>query len=167
MNESGSLYVQIALWSQVVSAILFLVVLLWLWVKFIQPAILAAQVRYNKHIAEAERHRDEAKATLDMLQNEITGAGRDADLIRQRATTQAQREYDAAVAEAREAGERSLANAQAEFGRAVAAARDRLRVEMLEKALDRARREASRRLTPEANAKLVDGFVASLERNRG
>ena len=51
-------YVQIAVWSQVVSALLFMGVLVWLWFKFIQPAILGAQDRQNKQIAQAERHRD-------------------------------------------------------------------------------------------------------------
>ncbi len=86
--------------------------LVWLWIKFIQPAIVAAQQNKNKQIAEAERHRDEAKATLESLRTEIEGAQRDADLIRQRAEDQAKREAEAIVSEAREAGERSLRNAQ-------------------------------------------------------
>jgi F-type H+-transporting ATPase subunit b len=160
-------YVQVAIWSQVVSAALFLCVLAWLWFKFLQPAIMTAQERYNKQIAEAERHRDEAKATLDLLQNEIGGASRDAELIRNRADAQASNEYDAAVAEARDAGERSLRNAQAEFARALAAAREQLRVDLLDKALIRARDEASRRIDPATNARLVERFAGSLERIDG
>jgi F0F1-type ATP synthase membrane subunit b/b' len=166
MNQD-SFYIQIAVWSQVVASALFLCVLAWLWFKFIQPAILAAQERYNKQIAEAERHRDEAKATLDLLQSEIDGAAQDAELIKQRAEAEAVREHDAIVAETRDAGERSLRNAQAEFGRALASARDRLRVEMLDKALVKAREEATRRVDASINARLVDGFVGSLERNDG
>jgi ATP synthase F0 subunit b len=162
-----ALYVNIAVWSQIISAVLFMCVLVWLWFKFIQPAILAAQERYNKQIAEAERHRDEAKATLDMLQNEISGATRDAETIKQRAADQASRELEAALNEAREAGARALANAQAEFDRALASAGVALRVELLDKALVRARGEASRRLDPAANARLVDGFIGSLERGNG
>src|SRR5580692_5731504 len=112
MNQD-SFYIQIAVWSQVVASALFLCVLAWLWFKFIQPAILAAQERYNKQIAEAERHRDEAKATLDLLQSDIDGAAQDAELIKQRAEAEAVREHDAIVAETRDAGERSLRNAQA------------------------------------------------------
>ena len=162
-----ALYVQVAIWSQVVSAVLFLGVLVWMWFKFLQPAIMAAQERYNKQIAEAERHRDEAKATLDLLQNEIGGAAHDAELIAARAASQASGEYDATVAEAREAGERALRNAQAEFARALAAARERLRVELLDKALDRARGEAARRVDASENARLVERFAVSLERGDG
>ncbi|MGA8535704.1 MAG: hypothetical protein WB615_16470, partial [Candidatus Tumulicola sp.] len=112
--SQNSIYVQIAVWSQVASSVLFLCVLAWLWFKFLQPAIMAAQERYNKQIAEAERHRDEAKATLDLLQSEIDVAARDAELIRARADAQAAREHDATLAEARDAGERALRNAHAE-----------------------------------------------------
>jgi F0F1-type ATP synthase membrane subunit b/b' len=156
-------YVQIATWSQAVSALLFMCVLVWLWFKYLQPAILAAQERQNKLIAEAERHRDEAKATLDLLQREIEGAAHDCELIRERAEAQAAREYQAAVAEAREGGERSLRGAQAEFARALAAAREQLRIELLDKALARARAEASRRVDAPTNARIVDRFVGSLE----
>ena len=55
-------YQAIAEWSQVVSALLFLGVLLWMWIKFIQPAVLAAQVAQNARINEAERHRDRGES---------------------------------------------------------------------------------------------------------
>lgn len=165
--SGNSIYAQIALWSQVASSVLFLGVLAWLWFKFLQPAILAAQERYNKQVAEAERHRDEAKAALDLLQNEIDGAARDAAAIKARADAQAVREHDATVAEAREAGERTLRDAQAEFARTLAAARERLREELLDKALAAARQEAARRVDASIDARLVDVFVGSLERKDG
>jgi F0F1-type ATP synthase membrane subunit b/b' len=157
-------YIQVAVWSQVVSSILFLAVMVWLWVKFIQPAVLAAQDKANKQIAEAERHRDEAKAALDVLGGEIASATRDAELIKQRASAQAEREYAAAVAEATQAGERALSNAGGELDRARASARDQLRVELLDRALAKARTEAERRVDAAANTVLVDRFIAGLER---
>jgi F0F1-type ATP synthase membrane subunit b/b' len=159
---SDQFYVQAALWSQVIAAILFIGVLVWLWVRFFQPAILTAQERYNKQIAQAERHRDEAKATLDLLRGEIDGASRDAELIRERAAAQAAREYDATVAETREAGERAIVNARGERGRALAAARDRLCDEMLARALVRARALAGDRVDAAMDERLIDRFAASL-----
>ena len=161
--SSGDFYVEAAAWSQVVASVLFIAVLVWLWIKFIAPALMTAQANANKLIAEAERHRDEAKATLDLLKNETNGATHDAELIKERAGAQAQREFDAAIAETKDAGERALANAQGEFDRAVNAARDQLRDEILNKALDRARTEAVRRVDAATNARLVDSFVGSLE----
>jgi ATP synthase F0 subunit b len=160
-------YQHISDWSQIVAAVLFLGVLVWLWVKYIQPAILAAQDRHNKQIAEAERHRDEAKAALDMLHGEIDTAGHDAGLIVERADEQAQREHATTVEDAREAGERALHNAQLEFDRAMAAARERLRDELAGKALERARELAGKRVDAAENAALIDRFVTSLERARG
>ena len=156
-------YEQIAVWSQVISAILFIVVMVWVWGKFIQPAVLAAQENHNKQLAESERHRDEAKASLEALRGEISGAQRDAELIRQRATEQAGREKDATIAEARETGERSVRNAGGELERARYAARDRLRIELLERALHAARTKAAQRVDASVNAKLVNSFVSSIE----
>jgi F0F1-type ATP synthase membrane subunit b/b' len=164
---SDQFYVQVAIWSQVVSAVLFMGVLIWLWFKYIQPAILAAQERYNKQIAEAERHRDEAKAMLELLRSDIEGARHDAGLIEARVDAQAARESEAIVAETREAGERSVRGAQGEFARSLASARDRLRVELLDKALQQARAEASRRVDAALDAQLVERFAASLERADG
>lgn len=164
---SNGSYVQIAIWSQVISSVLFMGVLIWLWFKFIQPAILAAQDRQNKQIAEAERHRDEAKAMLELLRNDIESARRDAELIKSRVDAQGAREHDAILAETREAGDRSVRDAQAEFGRSLAAARDRLRAEILEKALRRARAEAAHRVDKTIDARLVERFAASLERSSG
>ena len=156
-------YVRIALWSQVVAAVLFICFLVWLWMKFLQPAVMAAQERQNKQIAEAERHRDEAKAMLDLLRTQISGAEHDAEAIKQRAVAQAKREYDAAVAEATEAGERALANSKGELERARASARDRLRHEILDRALAQARQDAERRIDTRTNARLVNEFLGSLE----
>lgn len=155
-------YEEIAKWSDIVSAILFIAVLVWLWVKFIQPAIVAAQQNKNKQLAEAERHRDEAKAALEALRTEIAGAERDAAMIRQRAEEQAKREAEAIVAETRETGERTLRSAQGELTRARAAARDSLRDQFAEAALALARKEAAARVDSGMNAKLVERFVTSL-----
>ena len=162
-----SFYVDAAAWSQVIASVLFMAVLLWLWFKFIQPAIMTAQANANKLIAEAERHRDEAKTTLDLLKNETNGAAHDGELIKERAVAQAAREYEAAIAESRQAGERALNNAQGELARALAAAREQLRDELAGKALDRAREEAARRVDAGLNAALVNGFIGSLERGNG
>lgn len=155
-------YEEISKWSDIISAVLFIAVMVWLWVKFIQPAIVTAQQNKNKQIAEAERHRDEAKATLEALRTEIQGAERDASMIRQRAEEQAKREAQAIVTESREAGERTLRNAQGELNRARAAARGALRDQLAEAALALARKEAASRVDGGMNAKLVERFVSSL-----
>jgi F-type H+-transporting ATPase subunit b len=156
-------YEEIAKWSDILSAISFLAVLVYLWFKYIQPAVLAAQAKSNELIQVAERHRDEAKGAIEALTRELEGAQRDAGLIRERATGQAQREAEALVAEAKTSGERALHNAQGELARARAAARQQLRDELAEQALDLARSQAQQRVDGALNVKLVHAFVASLE----
>lgn len=159
-------YEAIAVWSQVISAPLFLLVLLWVWVKWISPAVLAAQQAKNAQIAQAERHRDEAKAALDALRQEIAGAVHDAELIAKRAHDQAVRERESTLAQARDAGERALRNAQGELERARAESRLALRMELLEKALTAAEHQAVQRVDRALNTSVVDHFVASLKPER-
>jgi F0F1-type ATP synthase membrane subunit b/b' len=159
-------YQAIAEWSQVLSAVLFLGVLVWMWIKFIQPAVLAAQVAQNARITEAERHRDEAKAALESLQYEMDSAKRDAVAIKDRVAALAAAEREAILREAREAGERALRDAQGELARARAAAREQLRDELIEKSLAQARETAEHRVDAAADRKLVGSFVRSLEGSR-
>lgn len=156
-------YEQVALYSQVASAVLFVLVMIWIWVKFIQPAVLSAQQNQNATLAEAERHRDEAKKVLDSLQGEIDSAKRDADNIRRRVEAQAAAERDVAINEAREAGDRTLRNAREELGRSRAGARDQLREELASRALQLARNEAQHRVDGKVNAALVGSFLENLE----
>jgi hypothetical protein len=55
------LYTRIAAWSQIVSSIVFIAVLIYMWFRWFMPVVLMAQERSNRAIAEAERHRDEVK----------------------------------------------------------------------------------------------------------
>lgn len=155
-------YERIALLSQVVSSFAFLAVMVWIWIKFIQPAVLSAQQGANARLAEAERHRDEAKAALASLQASVTEAQRDAQAIRERADAQAQLERDASLKEANESGERAMQNAGRELERAREAARQSFRDHLLESALNIARDKASSRVDDAANAKFVAGFLNKL-----
>ena len=159
-------YEAIAQWSQVVSAIAFLGAMVWIWVKFIQPAVLTAQQAQNERIKEAEMHRDQAKQRLDSLQGAIGSAQSEAATMKERAVAQGQREHDAIVAESRDAGERQFRNAQGELDRARVAARERLRAELADKALDVATAEATQRVDAGVNAQLVTAFVSNLERSK-
>jgi F0F1-type ATP synthase membrane subunit b/b' len=156
-------YTAIAEYSQIASAVLFVIAMAWIWVKFIQPAVIAAQQNANAQLAEAERHRDEAKAQLESLRGETDAAKRDAIAIKQRVEAQAKAECEAMLAEAKRAGERAVANAQGELSRSRAAARERLRDELLDQALTLARTQAQQRVDAGMNAQLVSSFLNNLE----
>lgn len=157
------LYLHIAVWSQIASSILFIAALVYMWFRWFMPVVLAAQVRSNRQIAEAERHRDEVKGALEVLRSEIETAHHDAELIKQRASARGEHERQLLLDEASDAGERALADARRELDRALAAARHRLRDEMLAKALQLARSEAAQRVGPELDARFVHRFTGSLE----
>lgn len=162
MNDS-QLYLHIALWSQIISSIVFIGLLIYMWNRWIMPLVLAAQERSNRQIAEAERHRDEVKGALEALRQEIETAHHDATLTADRASRRAQHERELLVKEATEAGERALTDAGRELERARAAASHRLRDEMLERALHLARAEAARRVGPGLDAQFIDRFTGELE----
>ncbi|PZR57900.1 MAG: hypothetical protein DLM50_05045 [Candidatus Meridianibacter frigidus] len=156
-------YEAIAIWSQVISSILFMVVLVWMFRKFIIPLVMTAQKNKNEEIARAEQHRDAAKVRLNELRTHVGIAETDAEAIKARASEQAQREHDAALAEARSAGDRALQNAEGELERARAAAREQLRTELLDRAIASAREKAVSRVTAGVNAQLLDRFVSAIE----
>lgn len=160
-------YEAIAEWSQVVSALLFLGALIWLWFKFMQPAVLAAQAAQNARIAEAERHRDEANAALEGLRRDIDAAQHDAAAIVERVRSLMAAERDRALREARDAGERALDDAKGELNRARAAAAAQLRDEFIDKALAKARETAQRRVDAAAENTLLRSFVSTIEGSRG
>jgi F0F1-type ATP synthase membrane subunit b/b' len=161
--KDAQLYLEIAVWSQVVSSIVFIAVLVWMWFRWLLPVFLSAQERSNRQIAEAERHREDVKAALEALHSEIESARHDAELIVQRAADHGEHERQALVREAEDAGERALLDAGKEIDRARAAARRRLRDELLDRALRLAREDATGRIGPSTDARLIDGLVGSLE----
>lgn len=161
---TDALYIEISIWSQVVSSIVFIAALVYAWRRWLMPVFLAAQERSNAQIAEAERHRSEAKAALDLLREEIQSAGHDAELIARRANDQAEHERQAAITEANEGGERMLEDARKELQRARAAAAVRLRSELVAQALQVAREDAARRVGATVDARVIERFIGSLER---
>lgn len=161
------LYVEIAIWSQAASSILFIAALVFIWYRWLLPVLMAAQERSNRQIAEAERHRDEVKGALDSLREEIASAERDAALIAQRAELHAQRERESLLDETTGAGERALQEARGELDRARDAARRRLRDDLVAQALTIARGDAAARVGPSLDARLIEHFVDSLRGSAG
>ena len=163
---SESFYQSLAVWSQVLGSIAFVVVLVWLWIRFVNPAVVASQERKNAELAEAEKRRDETKEEVEVAQREVLAADGDVASIRERAQLDAQRVHQRILAEARAEGQRVVRNAQGEMERRRTAARERLRAELFEKAIAIAR-EAAGRLDDATNERLVGEVVETIERGGG
>jgi F0F1-type ATP synthase membrane subunit b/b' len=154
----------IAFWSQIAGFVLFAGVLVWAWQQWLSPGIARAAEQNNERIAVAEKHRDDMRLALEALHREVDVARHDGEMMKERARDLAAHEAERVVREAREASDRTIRNASAELARARAQARSRLRNELASRAVDVARTEAQKRIDGAVNAKLVQEFIASLER---
>lgn len=163
---SDSFYESLAVWSQVVASILFIVALVVMWIKFLAPAVLAAQARKNAELLDSEHRRDEARARAEQAQTDIATADSDALAIKARAQSDAARLHEKIIADGLAEGTRLIVNAEGELERARFAAREQLRTELLEKALAIARESASR-LDAGTNQRLVGDAVQAAERAAG
>jgi F-type H+-transporting ATPase subunit b len=157
-------YEAIALWSQVIAAVVFAVLIVLGFVHFITPAINRSTQLKNEEIRENERRRDEAVRAVEEARAELARAQADGQRIRASIEHDAQREAAMIVAGAHSEAQRLIRNARGEMERERLAARDTLRVELIEHALNAARKEAARRIDAATDAMLVDRFVTELER---
>jgi F0F1-type ATP synthase membrane subunit b/b' len=164
MEGNNQFFEQIALWSQVAGAVAFLVVLILMFRKYLIPAVEANQAARNAQLAEAEARRLRMQNEAAKARADIEAADRDAAEIRGRVERVANRDRTHALDEANAEGERLVRNAEGELERARLAARDRLRVELIEKALVKARAQAYARVSDTVNQALVEKTVADLTR---
>jgi F0F1-type ATP synthase membrane subunit b/b' len=166
MESNNAFFVQVALWSQVAGSVAFLIVLIVLFRKFMIPAVLANQAARNAQLAEAEARRTRIQTDAAHARGEIEAADRDAAEIRSRVARATEHDRAHTLDEANAEGERLVRNAEGELERARIAARDRLRIELIEKALRKARAQASGRVSDAVNKALVDATVDDLARGK-
>jgi F0F1-type ATP synthase membrane subunit b/b' len=158
---------QLAQWSQIVGAILFLIAVFVIWNKFIAPAVKGYQAAKNAELADTEARREHIRADVAAARAEVERADADCKEIASRSAVAAEHDAAKAVADAKADAERIVRNAEGELERARLAARDRLRIEFIEKALAKARAGAAGRVSDTANRQLVDATVEDLVRGRG
>ena len=155
-------YDVIAQWSEIIGALAFVAVAVWLFRKYALPAVRAGEVARNADLVNAERRRDDLRTEVERAKAERETALRDAEGIAVRAQSDAQREYDTIVNDGRREGTRLLTSAEGELERGRIGARDQLRIEFIEKALLRARDLASTRMNDATDARLVNQTVDDL-----
>ena len=141
-------YIKIAIWSQVVSSVVFLGVLVYIWSRWILPVVMAAQERSN---ATDRRSRTSSRRSQGGARNAARG-DRDARDTTPSSSSSASvsgssTSAQALLQETTEAGERALADAGRELERARAAARPAVaRRTCRQRAAARARRRPRRRV---------------------
>ena len=152
----------LAVYSQIAGAVIFVILLVWLYNKFMAPAIATYTANKNAEIREQEQRRERMRHDVGEAQGEVSRAEDDVREIRARAEVARTREREAALASAQAEAGRIVRNAEGELERARLAARDRLRIEFIEKALAQARTQAAQRIDDAANVKLVEATVNDL-----
>lgn len=152
----------ISKWSQILGAIAFLAMIVWLFRKYMLPAVAANEVARNLELVQGEERRDTFRAQIAQARGLVEAADRDATSIKERAVTDAARERERILTEAQHEGARVVKNAEGELERGRLVARDQLRIAFIEKALARARTLAAERLDPAANQQLVNDTVTTL-----
>jgi F0F1-type ATP synthase membrane subunit b/b' len=157
-------YEQLARWSQVAGSVVFIAVLVYVFVRFVSPAIISAQERKNAELEEAERRRDAAREEVTVAERELDTVSQYCEAIRERAVGDAERERQRIASDALAEGERVVRNAEGELDRARAGAREMLRHELLAKALQIAR-DAASRLDERENRRLVADVIDTVERS--
>jgi F0F1-type ATP synthase membrane subunit b/b' len=114
-----------------------------------------------------EHRREELRDEVAEARGEVEAADRDAQAILARAETDARHEHETIVADARREGVRLMQNARGELERGRIAGRDKLRIEFIEHALNRARDLAGQQLSDAGNARLVTKTVDDMTAGMG
>jgi F0F1-type ATP synthase membrane subunit b/b' len=157
----------LAQYSQWVGALIFLIVIVWLFRKFLAPGVAAYETSRNAEIAESEARRQHLKSDVSAARAGIEAADRDAAAILARAKDFATHEHERIIAEAQSDAQHVVRNGEGELGRARIAARGRLRDELVKLALQAARTQAAARVDGALNSQLVSGTVDFLAAGRG
>lgn len=162
MEAKLAFFEELARWSEILGAIAFLVVAYLLFRRFMLPMVEAAAVSRNAELVNAERRREQLRAEVSTARAHLEEVSREALSIRERGRADAQREHEHIVAEGYAEGTRLLLNARGELERGRIVARDHLRVELIERALGRARSIATEKVDAALNNRLVNRTVDEL-----
>jgi F0F1-type ATP synthase membrane subunit b/b' len=155
-------YEAIAQYSEIIGGFAFLIVAIWLFRKFVLPAVRAGEISRNSDLVNTEHRREQLREEVAEARGEVEAADRDALAIAARAETDARHEHETIVADARREGLRLIQNARGELDRGRIAGRDKLRIEFIEKSLNRARELAGQQLSEAGDARLVAKTVNDL-----
>jgi F0F1-type ATP synthase membrane subunit b/b' len=166
MNDDVNFYEQLAVWSQIFGSVAFLVVLVYVFRRFLIPAVIASQERKNAELVEAERRRDAAKEDVVVAMRELDDVGEEVKALRVRAAVDARRERERILADATAEGKNWVSSAERELDRGRFAGREAFRVALLDKALRIARRSAAEYIDAQTDHELVSGLMNAVDHRK-
>jgi F0F1-type ATP synthase membrane subunit b/b' len=160
-------YETIAQYSEIIGGFAFLIVMIWLFRKFALPAVRAGEISRNSDLVNTEHRREQLRDEVAEARALVESADRDALAIAARAEADARHEHETIIADARREGLRLIHNARGELDRGRIAGRDKLRIEFIEQALNRARELAGQHLSEAGDTRLVTKTVDDLTAGAG
>jgi F-type H+-transporting ATPase subunit b len=164
MTENYEAY---AVWSVVASSVIFAAVIVWIFTKYLAPAVASAQNTRNEEIAQAQLRRDEAVAELERVRKEQQTLEEQLAQMRLRAQSDAQRERDHILQEARNDGDHVIRNAEGELSRARHHGENQIRHDLLARAVVHARERAMREIDADLDARIVMSVAQSIGKDSG
>jgi F0F1-type ATP synthase membrane subunit b/b' len=145
--------------------IIFLALIIWLFNRYVKPALVAHQEAQNRIVADAIAYRDRGNTDVDTARAAIEQAKLDAATMVQVGEAQAARLIEAEVAAAKEHALRIVTHSSGELERE----RYRVRRELLEETVETAHTKAQELAKSEIDAykqrTLVEQLIDHLERS--
>ncbi len=157
-----SLNVGLGLWTIVVFGVVLFVLTRYAWSPIL-AAVDARERNIQSSVEEANRLREEAQALLEEHQRQLADSRRQSQQIvadAREAGEQVRRDIEE---KARAEGDAMIERARREIGREKQAAMDAVRRESVELALAAASRLVQHRLDPEADRKMIEGFLDEVQ----
>lgn len=152
----------VSLLMQLAAFIILLVIVVFLAYKPVKKMLKARQDYIEKEISDAEKAKAEAAVNLSQSQEAILASKKQASLILEDATAQAQRRKDEALEQARLEVEEMKRLAQEDIQRSKQEALDEIHKEMVDIALMTSSEILKREVNDEDNARLAREFIDRL-----
>lgn len=163
---STDFFIKLADWSQIAGSLVFVAGLVWVFGRYVVPAVRSSQERKNGELADAEKRRDDAKADAEHARVELAAAGVESTAIGERSERDAVHERERIIADANAEGDRLLRNARGELERSRYAGRAKLREELIDKAVSIAR-EGAQRMDGAESERVNAGVLDAIGREGG
>lgn len=152
--------------AKLIDFVIFVTAIVWVFRKYLTPALIAHQEVQNKIVEDAQGYRQQSEAAVDAARAAIDQARIDSGRMVDVGKLQAARLIDAERADANSHAERILAHAGGELERE----RYRVRRELLEETVEQAHAQAQAIAKQEIDKPkqqgLVNRLIAHLERTR-
>ncbi|HXN08650.1 MAG TPA: hypothetical protein VN860_03220 [Candidatus Acidoferrales bacterium] len=152
--------------AKVVDFVIFVAAIVWVFNKYLAPALVAFQQTQNKLVADAQLHRERAELAIAQAQQAIEQAKVDAVRMVAVGKAQAAKLIEDERAAALEHAKRIVAHASGELERERYRVRRELLEETVEQAHAKARELARHEIDASKQQTLVERMMADLERSR-